>query len=115
MEQDLIDIERIKGFAKKLENHKNQIMNYYQILMEKLLIETNQSLMMDKNKYEEIEKKLKNNIEKWNDNIENLLYILTNRIIPMYKDSKHEISNLFDNNFAQIMNEILEIQGEKNE
>lgn len=115
MKQDLIDIERIKEFGKKLENHKNQIMNYYQNLMGKLLIETNQSLMLDNNKYEEIEKNLKKNIEKWDDNIESLLYILSNQIIPIYQDSTYEINNLFDNNFAQIMNEILEIQGKKNE
>ena len=115
MKEEKVNIEKLKELSKSISNKKDTILEINDNNLHQLLTESRTLIKTNELKLDSIEESIKYNIKELEKNLNSLIEILNNTIIPMYEESKYEIKNLFNNKLAKDVNNLLEIGGNKNE
>ena len=112
MESTKISIDELKNVANSMETKKDQINNLYETKIKKSILYVSKTMNNNNQIQDEIEIELKKAFIDFDTNMDDLIQLLKNTIIPNYEDLSNELKYLFNKQFAKEMEKILEIKGE---
>ena len=112
MENTKISIEELKKVVNNIEKKKDEINKLYETDIKKNILLIYKNINKSNNSYDTIEEDLKKGFHAFDNNMNELIQLLKNIIIPNYEDLSNELIFLFDKQFAKEIEKLLDIKGE---
>ena len=111
MDKEYVDIDKIKNMAKSIDARRDEMMTLYKMKIQPL-IEFSRESIKDNVSIIEIDKTFNNLFKELNVRLNELNVLLDNDIIPNYENLSSDIKELFNNQFALEMENLLNIRDE---
>lgn len=110
VDKSVVSIEELEQIALNLQNKKNTMLNIYDTDIKEILYESNFCLEESGQDYEVIKKELDRLFLSFDAKITDLLSVLVNKIIPSYVDLSLGVQKSFNDEFANEMQSLLNLE-----
>lgn len=105
----IVNTSNLREVASSIIAKKDEIMDIYNNSIIKLVTESEAKLTNKESEIIDIEESLKKLFLQFDTNVAELTYLLTNKIIPNYDNLSNDVKSLFNDKFANRLNDLLKI------
>ena len=108
-DREIVNTSELRLIASDIRDRKNIIIDIYESNIKSLLLESEKRIIESGEDYEECLKTYESLFSDLDNNIDELVTTLVDKIIPVYEDLSSNIKELFNNQFAKELESILDI------
>lgn len=105
----ILDLDGMKTVSNSLNQEKTRVEEIFNQDIVEILLNSEECLTKQGLNYEEYCGEIGELFDKFNNSINDLTEVLSNKIIPRYENLTGDLTSLFNTDFANKMNSLLEI------